>query len=253
MKSIYFYNNASDWNDFCSFLQAINLDFYTYKGGKIDFKTLLSSDSYGNWFVLVPNGIVPTIDQYGQIDEFPDAIILHTSKKSGKILPAHLFCNEGTMAVSVFKKIKKYFSSYYLKTDSGKEYISETCLKSWLDYKMNFASYIKFVQISSTSENFSFEKFVEYFRQKKYIICDSYYRETGPNMSLKEDTYIITPPAIIADIDKLIGNFDGITIRRNKRKGLVIYTFTMDYRHIYHHHEKMLLLFNEIKDYCATF
>ncbi len=251
MKSIYFYYDTADWNYFCSFLQSLNLDFYTYKGEKLDSKTLSSSGLDGNWFVLLPNDIHPKVDQHGQIDEFPNALPFHTIKKTKKTLPAIIFCNEGDFANSAFKKIKKYISSNYLKTDSGKEYISENCYKNWLEYKTNLANCPKIMQVSSEPENFSFEKFVEYFRQKGYLICDAYFREFGNNMSMKEDSYIITT-ADITDKDKLIGFVDGIDIQKYRRKGVVVYTFTLDYRHSYHHHKKMLLLFNEIKTYCAT-
>lgn len=70
-------------------------------------------------------------------------------------------------------------------------------------------------------------------------------------MSMREDSYIITT-ADITDRDKQIGCVDGIHIRKNKRKGGNVYTFTMDSRHLYHNNEKMLLLFNEIKTYCTT-
>ena len=250
MKSIYFYYDTADWCCFCSFLQSLNLDFYTYKGEKLDSKKLSSIGLDGNWFVLVPNDIHPEVDQYGQIDEFPNALPFHTIKNTQRTLPAVIFCNDGDSSNSAFKKIKKYISSIYFKTDSGKEYISENCYKSWLENKANFANCPKIMQVSSEPENFSFEKFVEYFRQKGYLICDTYFRNFGNNMSLKEDSYIITT-ADITDKDKQIGFVDGIEIQKRRRKGVVVYTFTMDYRHSYHHHEKMLLLFNEIKTYCT--
>lgn len=251
MKNIYFYYDAADWSNLCSFLQSLSLDFYTYKGEKLDFQTFLENALNGKWFVLLPNGIVPTIDRYGQIDEFPDAMPFYTIKKSGRILPAHISCNEGENATSVFKKIKKYFLLHYLKTAFGKEYISETCFKSWLEYKTNLVQPAKVTQVTSNPEFFSFENFVKYFRKKGYVICDNYYAETGDKMSLKLDSYTISLP----DVEKkdiLIGNLNGVSIRKNKRKGLIVYSFTMDYRYIYHNNEKMLALFNEIEAYCST-
>lgn len=251
MKSIYFYYDSADWYDFCSFLQSLNLDFFTYKGEKLDYQTFLSNILNGEWFVLLPNGIVPIVDQYGQIDEFPNTLSFHTIKKTGKTLPAVIFCNEGEFSNSVFNKIKKYISSNYLKTDSGKEYISKSCYKNWIERKINLANCPNILQVSSNLKNFSFENFVEFFRQKGYLICDAYYREFGNNMSMREDSYIITT-ADITDRDKQIGCVDGIHIRKNKRKGGNVYTFTMDSRHLYHNNEEMLLLFNEIKTYCTT-
>ena len=251
MKSIYFYYSSADWDDFCHFLKSLNLDFYTYKGKKLDYQMFLSSVLNGEWFVLIPNEIIPMIDQYGQIDEFPNALSFHTIKEAEKTLPAVIFCNEGEFANSVFKKIKIYISSNYLKTDSGKEYISESCYKNWIDRKINLANCPNIMQISSNPKNFSFENFVEYFRQKGYLICDAYHREFGNNMSIREDSYIITTNDI-TDRDKQIGYVDGIHIRKHRKKGVNVYTFTMDSRNLYHNNEKMLLLFNEIKKYCTT-
>lgn len=249
MKSIYFYYDTADWDCFCSHLQSLNLEFYTYEGEKLDYRTLSSEGWEGKWFVLLPSDIHPHMDQHGQIDALPNALPFHTIKKANTILPAVIFCNEGDFAKSAFRKIKKYISSTYFKTDSGREYISESCYKDWLDYKINLANWPKIMQVFSKSSNFSFEKFVEHFRQNGYLICDRYFCDFGSSMSLKKDSYVITT-ADITDKDKLIGFVDGIDIRRHKRKGAIVYTFTLDYRHSYHQHEEMLLLFNKIKTYC---
>ena len=251
MKSIYFYYDITDWNDYCAFLDSLNLDFYTYRGEKLDINTLLSNCYNGKWFVLIPKGIVPEIDRYGQIDEFPEAIIFHTSKKAGTILPAHISCNTGETALSVFKKIKKYFSSLYLRADSGKEFISKTCFENWLGYKLSLANCPKYIQISTTPEKFSFDDFVDCFRKKGYLICDSYFRDMSTNMSLNEDSYIIALPDVTEE-EKIIGNLNGVTIQRHKRKGCIVYTFTLDYRHVYHDHKKFISLFEQIKAYCET-
>lgn len=249
MKSVYFYYKREDWISICTYLQSLELDLYTYRGEKLDFNELFNGYLNGKWYVLVPSKVTPIIDKNGQIDEYTDAMPFHTISRSGAgLLPATIFCNEGEIVGALFKRIKKYFVSNYKKADSGKEYISAHCYQSWLQYEVNLAGLVKFFKVESAFENSSFKQFVEYFQQKGYVICDPYQR-VGEALSLKEYSYIITIPEAIHE-DKLIMYSDGIEIRKKSQKGRTIYTFTMDYRHMYHCHEKILRLYNDIKAYC---
>lgn len=251
MKSVYFYYLRQDWTSICTYLHSLNLDLYTYDGEKLDFNELFEGYLNERWYVLVPNNITPTLDKSGSIAAYPNAMPFHTSSRSGTgLLPATIFCNEGEIVSSLFKQIKKYFLSNYQKTDTGKEYISPYCYQCWLRYEVKLAGLVKFLKLKTSFENSSFEQFVKHFQQKGYVICDPY-QSGGEPLSLKKSSYIITVPEAITD-DSLIILPDGIAIEKTRQKGETIYTFTMDYRHVYHCHDKMLRLYNDIKAYCGV-
>lgn len=251
MKKIYFYYGEEDWLEMCSYLQDLNLDLYTYKGQKIAFEVLSADYLNGKWFVFVPKGVIPTTDKYGQIDEFPNAISFHTMTRGGKILPAVLFCNDGEIVSSIFKKIRTYISSNYIKTDSGREYISHKCYTDWLQYKVDLAGLIRFVQVESNPETFSFENFVKYVRQKGYEIIDPYAPQPNSKINITGEYYVVAPPEMVKNSDLDIKK-KGISVVKKRRKGRLVYAFTMDYRDVYYGTPVLLSLFNDIKLYCGV-